>query len=181
MPRLRSGEIARQCPRSEHGTQSGRHGCTRGRVAHKSASRSPRCRGSGAMSWIRSQQPDPSSAGTNSPTRLRRVASHCRSPQIHVPADNLDLGRAAKRVWLGEGISYLLHTTTVFALGIRHRQPAKIVILDGNSLMLRCEKHYLPLQKCQACNGQPGRSGGTCSVCRNTGQVCPQCGGYWKR
>ena len=49
-------------------------------------------------------------------------------------------------------------------------------------MTLQCEKCFKNLVECQACHGHagPGRMT-TCSVCNNTGLVCPEHGGFWKR
>ncbi|SNS00100.1 hypothetical protein SAMN06265355_109262 [Actinomadura mexicana] len=52
--------------------------------------------------------------------------------------------------------------------------------------MSQCQKCYRTLQDCPGCNG--GRAGVsplgdrlTCNKCRNTGQVCPEHEGHWKK
>lgn len=44
---------------------------------------------------------------------------------------------------------------------------------------MKCEKCFRQLNDCQACRG--GRTNLTCSKCRNTGQVCSDHGGFWKK
>lgn len=44
---------------------------------------------------------------------------------------------------------------------------------------MKCEKCFRALNDCQGCNG--GRGPLTCSRCDNTGLVCSQHGGHWKR
>jgi len=51
---------------------------------------------------------------------------------------------------------------------------------------MRCEKCFKPLHECQACHGTGGKGQGffgdlTCSKCNNTGLVCIQHGGFWKK
>lgn len=46
--------------------------------------------------------------------------------------------------------------------------------------MSKCEKCFRQLNDCQGCKG--GRqTTGTCNKCRNTGLVCSEHGGHWKR
>lgn len=45
--------------------------------------------------------------------------------------------------------------------------------------MGKCEKCFRTLAECQGCRG--GRSNLTCSKCNNTGRVCMEHHGHWKR
>ena len=50
---------------------------------------------------------------------------------------------------------------------------------------MKCEKDGAPLQTCNVCKGQTKTSflGDrlSCKACNNTGFVCPNHGGNWKR
>ena len=45
--------------------------------------------------------------------------------------------------------------------------------------MEKCQKCFRALAECQGCRG--GRSNLTCSKCDNTGRVCMEHGGFWRR
>ncbi len=56
--------------------------------------------------------------------------------------------------------------------------PTQLIYQKGWA-MGKCEKCFRALAECQGCRG--GRSNLTCSKCNNTGRVCMEHGGHWKR
>jgi hypothetical protein len=44
---------------------------------------------------------------------------------------------------------------------------------------MKCEKCHRDLYICQICKGNQGSL--SCSNCKNSGMVCPEHGGYWRR
>lgn len=47
---------------------------------------------------------------------------------------------------------------------------------------MQCQKCFKNLQTCQGCSGRSGvGTGRTCSKCKNTGLVCIDHEGFWKR
>lgn len=45
-------------------------------------------------------------------------------------------------------------------------------------MSLKCEKCFRTLNDCQVCHG---KTRNLCRTCNNTGMVCSDHGGYWKK